>query len=102
QDLGTRAREHRRAVMFRDPVTVIAESLRELRELHRIAQRIHAGRALGDRRLIEHAETNHPRTIHVAVGLRNVLAAAIVQWRDIMSRINKLAAPVAAAMTLAT
>jgi len=40
---GARAREHRRAVVLGDPVSVIAQRVREPREIDRMAQRIGAG-----------------------------------------------------------
>ena len=67
QDLGRRAREHRDAVVLGDPVARVAEPVGEPREVDRVLERIPAGQALGDRRLIEDAEApqtdcrlNHP------------------------------------------
>jgi hypothetical protein len=62
QHLGRRAREHRAAVVLGDPVAVVAELVRQLGEVERVAQRVGAGRPLRDRRLIQHAQPQcHPR-----------------------------------------
>ena len=53
QRLGARAREHRASVVLGDPVTVIAELVGEPGEVDRVAQRVGAGRAFGDRGLVE-------------------------------------------------
>ena len=56
--------EHRAAVVLGQPVAVIAELVGEPREVERVAQRVGAGRALGDRRLVQDAE--HKRIRHSA------------------------------------
>ena len=50
--------EHRPAVVLGHPVAVVAELVGEPREVDRVAQRVGAGRALGDRRLVEDGETH--------------------------------------------
>jgi hypothetical protein len=56
QNLGRRAREHRRAVMLGDPVPHVPERLDVLRQVDRVAECIAAKRAFRDRRLVEHAQ----------------------------------------------
>ena len=66
QRLGARAGEHRRAVMFGDPVAMVAARVGAPREVDAVAQRLRAGRAFGDRRLIEHAEAKRHRNQCIA------------------------------------
>jgi hypothetical protein len=56
QRLGAGACQHRRAVMLGNPVAAIAEAVAELREIDAVLKRIGAGRAFGDRCLIEDAQ----------------------------------------------
>ena len=56
QGLGARPGEHRPAVVLGHPVAVVAEPVRELREVDRVAQRLRARGALGDGGLVEHRE----------------------------------------------
>ena len=73
--------EHRPAVVLGDPVAVVAERVGQPREVERVAQRLRAGRALGDRRLVEDAEAQgsghaprvkdgwHPRVTSISVSV---------------------------------
>jgi hypothetical protein len=45
--------------MFRDPVAIVAERLRVLRQVDAVPQCISTSRAFGNGRLIEHAEKRH-------------------------------------------
>ena len=73
QDLRRRAREHRRAVMLRDPVALVAERLGVAREIDRVAQRVGARRPLRDRRLVENAQDEGHRRIVPAAVVRSEL-----------------------------
>ena len=61
QHLGARPGEHRAAVMLGDPVAVVAERVGQPREVERVVQRLRAGRAFGDRGLIEDREEHASR-----------------------------------------
>ena len=56
EHLRGRAGERRAAVVLGHPVAVEAERVAQPGEVDRVAQRVRAGRALGHRRLVEHAE----------------------------------------------
>ena len=56
QHLGARAGQHGCAVVLGDPVAVISELVGPAREIDRVAERVPAGRALRDRRLIQNAQ----------------------------------------------
>ena len=58
QRLGASTREHRPAVVLGHPVTVVPELVGEPREVDRVAERVGAGRALGDRRLVEYGQSH--------------------------------------------
>jgi hypothetical protein len=64
QDLGARPGEHRAAVVLGEPVAVVAEVVGEAREVEGVAERVGAGRALRNGRLVEDAE--HKRISHSA------------------------------------
>ena len=53
QRLGARSGEHRPAVVLGDPVAVIAEPIRQARQIERVLQCLRARGSLGHRRLVE-------------------------------------------------
>ena len=63
QHLGARAREHRAAVVLGNPVAVVAESVRQARQIERVTQRIGAGRSFRHGRLIEDREMHRRRMV---------------------------------------
>ena len=60
EDLRRGGGEHRGRVVLGDPVARVAELLGELGEVERVAKRVGAGGALGDRRLVEDGESDRP------------------------------------------
>ena len=56
QHLGTRTGEHRAAVVLGDPVAVVAELVGQPGKVERVVEGLRAGRAFGDRRLVENRE----------------------------------------------
>ena len=56
QRLGAGAGQHRGGVMLGQPITVIAEAVRQPGEIDAVAQRLSTRRPFGNRRLVEDAE----------------------------------------------
>ena len=68
QRLGAGSGEHRAAVVLGDPVAVIPEPIREVRQVERVVQRLRPRGSLGDRRLVEDGQAKRPRHCRLARG----------------------------------